>query len=195
MSRRPTSTEIDESILDSAASFFARRGVKETAIQAIADDVAYSKAAVLQRFGTKALLLERVIARCAQLSDDLVASVADLPPGSARDELAVARLTDIALANPGFVAMLIGAATNQRGTELAVGMERVGQTALRAFGIEDWDSPARDVDRIVRVAGCLGAVSVLASVYQGYLSRDVVRPRIIAAAFGALHGPAPTGGY
>ena len=192
MIRRPSRAQIDEGILDSAAALFARRGIKDTAVQAIADDVGYSKAAVLQRFGTKALLLERVIARCDELSASLLASVSDLADGPERDEKAVTELTDIALANPGFVAMLISAATNQRDTELAEGMEPVGKTAMRAFGLGEWDPDTADLERTVRVAGCLAAVSLLSTLYQPAMSATTARPLIIAAAYATLHGPGPS---
>ncbi|MEV8377241.1 TetR/AcrR family transcriptional regulator [Kribbella sp. NPDC056861] len=194
MIHRPTSAEIDDAMLDAAAALFARRGVKDTAVQAVADEVGYSKAAVLQRFGSKAHLLERVIARCVSLAESVLASVADLPAGPARDARAIAVLTDVALANPGFVAMLIGAATNQRGTELADGMEAAGLTTLRAFGIDGWDASADGAVRAVRVAGCLGAVTVLSVVHEPYLSSDDARPQIIAAAYATLHGAGPPPG-
>lgn len=44
MRRRPTSREIDDQILDSAAGIFAVHGFAHASVQQIADAVGYSKA-------------------------------------------------------------------------------------------------------------------------------------------------------
>ncbi|MEU4690217.1 TetR/AcrR family transcriptional regulator [Actinoplanes sp. NPDC023714] len=157
---RPTKQQIDDEILDTAAGLFARHGFKETSLQRIADTVGYSKTGLLHRFPTKEALQTAVIARCVDRIRNTAAGVSDLPVGPERDRAVITGIAELALAQPGAVALLLSSLLNDGGpTGESAGdkpLEVVGEAISEAFG----DAFLCDESRTLRVAGALGALAV-----------------------------------
>jgi AcrR family transcriptional regulator len=145
--------QIDEGILERAASLFARYGFAQTSVQSVADAVGMSKAGLLHYFPTKDALHDAVVARSAALALEVLEEVAEQPPGAPRDRRVIEALIDQAIARPGMVAYLVGAV----GTSPSPGYERISAAVFDAFGVD----PAGDTDRVIRVLGALGALSLL----------------------------------
>lgn len=106
MRRRPTSREIDDQILDSAAGIFAVHGFAHASVQQIADAVGYSKAGLLHRFGSKAALYDAVIAKGAENVADLMRDLEAVTDGPRRLAEVLRLLTTTALQHPGMIQML-----------------------------------------------------------------------------------------
>ena len=108
---RPFRQQIDEGILDRAAALFARRGFAKTSIQEVADAVGLSKAGLLHHFPSKDALHAAVLAQSTALGQQVVDQVAGLPLGPERDRRPVEALTDIALAHPALIALMLDPVT------------------------------------------------------------------------------------
>lgn len=166
---RPTKQQIDDEILDSAASLFARHGFKETSVQRIADTVGYSKTGLLHRFPTKEALQEAVIGRCVAQLHDTAAGVAALPVGPERDRAVITAVADLALAQPGAVALLLSSLLSEPESEMGQALEVIGQAIAAAFGDEVFADPTR----ALRVAGALGALAVASVALREHLTPDL----------------------
>ncbi|GLX99942.1 MULTISPECIES: TetR/AcrR family transcriptional regulator [Actinoplanes] len=169
---RPTKQQIDDEILDAAASLFARHGFKETSVQRIADSVGYSKTGLLHRFPSKEALQEAVVARCATQLRDTASGVAGLTPGPERDRAVVTAVAELALAQPGVVALVLSSLLSKPESEVGAALEKIGEAIAAAFG----DEFLCDHIRAIRVTGALGAIAV-ASVAL----RDQISPGALAA--------------
>jgi AcrR family transcriptional regulator len=178
---RPFRQQIDEGILDRAAALFARRGFAKTSVQDIADAVGLSKAGLLHHFPTKDALRDAVLAHADVLGQQVLDSVRDLPLGATRDRRALEVLVDVAMAHPGLVALLLAPAT-----ELDAGprgVDATGAAALQAFGV---DPETAEPQRLVRVAGALGALAVLTLAAHHENQTTGWRQYIVATCFDAL---------
>ncbi|BBH68124.1 hypothetical protein ACTI_48090 [Actinoplanes sp. OR16] len=151
---RPTKQQIDDEILDTAAGLFARHGFKETSVQRIADTVGYSKTGLLHRFPTKEALQTAVIDRCVEQIRDTATGVSDLPVGPERDRAVITAIAELALDQPGAVALLLSSLLSEGESKRA--LEVVGEAISEAFG----DAFLCDETRALRVAGALGALAV-----------------------------------
>ena len=98
---RPSRERIDSEILDVTAGLIARRGIKDTAVQAVADAAGYSKTGILNRFPSKDALVEAAIRQCVGLARDAHARVASVKDRAAKDAAALSALTDLALSAAG----------------------------------------------------------------------------------------------
>jgi AcrR family transcriptional regulator len=148
--------QVDEGIVDRAAALFARHGFEQTSVQAIADAVGLSKAGLLHHFPSKDALYAAALDRARTLGQEALDLVAEMPIGPARDRRAIEVLVDVALAHPGLVALILGPVT-RLGTD-DCGRE-LGRPAMAAFGV---DPETAAPERLVRVAGALAALAVLA---------------------------------
>jgi AcrR family transcriptional regulator len=178
---RPFRQQIDEGILDRAASLFARHGFEHTSLQAVADAVGLSKAGLLHHFRSKDALHEAVLALADTLGQQVLAEVRELPLGVARDRRAVDALVDVALAHPGVVALLLAPVAQAGDTEVAEAGP--GAAALEAFGV---DPDTADPERAVRVIGALTALAVLTLAAHHQNKTTAWRPLIVATCFDAL---------
>lgn len=190
---RPFRQQIDEGILDRAAALFARRGFAKTSVQDVADAVGLSKAGLLHHFPSKDALREAVLEQAETLGERVLAQVRDMPPGAGRDRRAVEVLVDVALANPGVVALLLAPVAQIGDGEQTPELEAVGAAALQAFGA-DPDQPGSE--RTIRVAGALAALAVLALAAHSHDSTYAWRPHVVATCMDALghcrHRAAPS---
>src|SRR3954453_1614531 len=104
---RPTKQQIDDEILETPASLFARHGFRETSVQRIADAVGYSKTGLLHRYPSKEALQAAVIDRGLAEMRAITAEVDRLPPGPGRDRAALTGVARLAMHRPGSVRLLL----------------------------------------------------------------------------------------
>jgi len=176
--------QADDQILDQAAALFARHGFAHTSVQTVADAVGLSKAGLLHHFPTKDALQAAVLAQSTALGQQVVDQVAHLPVGTERDRRAVEALTDVALAHPGLIALMLAPVTHGGRDDLAApGPDDAGAAALRAFGV---DPAAGDTERVVRVVGALAAIAVLSLAANQHAQTTEWRPFVVAACTDAL---------
>ncbi|WP_040339539.1 TetR/AcrR family transcriptional regulator [Candidatus Blastococcus massiliensis] len=186
--------QAEDQILDSAAGLLARRGAK-TSLQEIADAVGLSKAGLQHHFPTKDSLQAAVVAKAAELGQQVLTVVADLPLGPERDRRAIEAWVDVALAHPGLVSLLLAPATTGVPGDVAPGdveaIQASGTAALAAFGV---DAQAATAERTVRVAAALAALAVLALTAHQQDLTVAWRPLIVVACVDALghHRSSPT---
>ncbi|GGN81556.1 hypothetical protein GCM10010112_58130 [Actinoplanes lobatus] len=178
---RPTKQQIDDEILEAAAHLFARHGLKETSVQRIADTVGYSKTGLLHRFPTKEALQTAVIGRCVEQIHDTASGVADLPPGPQRDRAVLTGLAELAVAQPGTVALLLSSLLAEPESEIGEALAVIGEAIAGAFG----DEPHADTERALRVTGALGAVAVASIALCGQLHPGAAT-RLAEVGFDAL---------
>jgi AcrR family transcriptional regulator len=184
---RPFRQQIDEGILDRAAALFARRGFAKTSVQDIADAVGLSKAGLLHHYPSKDALREAVLAQSGALTERALQQVAAMPPGPHRDRRAVEALVDLALAQPGTVAFLLGAATAQDDEHPELDSAAASAPVFQMFGV---DADA-DPERLVRVIGATAALGVLALAAHRAGETAAWRSYVIDTSFDALgHPPA-----
>ncbi|WP_127507519.1 TetR/AcrR family transcriptional regulator [Actinoplanes solisilvae] len=150
---RPTKQQIDDEILETAATLFARHGFKETSIQRIADAVGYSKTGLLHRYPTKESLEQAVVERGLRGIREVADEVAALPHGPARDRAAITSIARLAIDCPGIVSLLLAGLA---GSDMAAALESIGAVVFEIFGAD----PETDPIRAVRVIGALGALAV-----------------------------------
>jgi len=74
----------EEGLLDAAAKLFALRGVEQTSLAQVGEEAGYSRGLVNQRFGSKAVLVERLVQRSQR---DFVSGLADSSDGTEVDAL------------------------------------------------------------------------------------------------------------
>jgi AcrR family transcriptional regulator len=189
---RPSKEEIDEEVLDVVAGLLARRGVKGTSIQAVADATGYSKAGILNRFTSKDDLIERAVQQCGSQTRVALHSVNDLPCGPARDAAALVALTDLALRRPGYITLVSAFMTYLEEPHLQRKLELLGMDFCHMFCLP---GPRQgDLGRWCRVIGALGALCTLAVAAPDYAPAAAplqARPHILATAWSALgHGMA-----
>jgi AcrR family transcriptional regulator len=167
---RPTKQQIDDEILDTAASLFARHGFKETSVQRIADTVGYSKTGLLHRFPTKEALQTAVIERCVEQIQDTATGVLELPVGPDRDRAVITAVARLALDNPGVVALLLSSLVSEPESEMGQALQAIGEAVMTAFG-EDF---LCDPPRALRKVGALGAIAVASVALRELLTPDAV---------------------
>ncbi|WP_250002829.1 TetR/AcrR family transcriptional regulator [Actinoplanes sp. M2I2] len=153
---RPTKQQIDDEILEAAATLFARHGFKETSIQRIADAVGYSKTGLLHRYPTKESLQQAVIDRVRRDIREIADEVSALAPGPVRDRAVITSVARLAADGPGTVALLLTGLANSLDSEFGAAMESIGEPVFEAFAVD----PEADPVRAIRVVGALGALAV-----------------------------------
>ncbi|WP_250038058.1 TetR/AcrR family transcriptional regulator [Paractinoplanes maris] len=153
---RPSKQEIDDEILEAAATLFARHGFKETSVQRIADAVGYSKTGLLHRYPTKESLQQAVLDRVLRDIRAVADEVAAMPPGPVRDRAVITSVARLAAECPGTVALLLSGLAGSEEGELGTAMECIGEPVFEAFAVD----PETDPVRAIRVVGALGALAV-----------------------------------
>ena len=196
MLHRPTTQEIERSIVDVAAGLMARPVAESTSLQSIAEASGYSKAGVLHHFASKDAVVAGVVSRCEELVRDVRTSAEVLPLGLERDEVVVTALAGLADQQPGCAALLLTSATLGQDTALGRSLHQVAVDLFAAFGVvEGSDDPAR----VLAVTGALGALAVCTlACKQPPLGADGdppapgdLLPLVITTALAVLRQPAP----
>jgi AcrR family transcriptional regulator len=162
---RPSRESVDASILDVTAGLIARRGMKDTAVQAVADETGYSKAGILNRFESKSLLIEAALEQCIRQTAAVLAKVEEAPAGVERDAAAVAGVTDLALARPGWVELVLASLSEGRADDVRARLTPVSDALMRMFGVDEQSSTP--LERRARVVAAIGAIGVLALMSEG----------------------------
>ncbi|MET3452577.1 helix-turn-helix domain-containing protein [Curtobacterium sp. 1544] len=183
---RPSSEEIDRDVLDITAGLIARRGIKDTAVQAVADQAGYSKAGILARFTNKESLVDAALAQCTAQTEVIRAAVSEVPAGPDRDAAALAGITDLALTRPGWAELALAAFTLRRGDDVGIRLEPVARALLAAFGIDMEHADATSLERRARVSGAFGAIAMLALTYETEASATEARPYVLRVGWSAL---------
>ncbi|MEU5947694.1 TetR/AcrR family transcriptional regulator [Micromonospora sp. NPDC047465] len=183
---RQTKQELDDEIINCAATLFARHGFKETSIQRIADAVGYSKTGLLHRYPSKKALQQAVLDGCVAEMRAISTAVADLPPGPSRDRETIEALVDLALRRPGFMALLLSILNSLDASDVAPYVAAIGDALSSAFA-----SAPDDLARAVRIVGALGALAVAAVTCHDRPPSEV-RPLLAAVSYDALGHPRPT---
>jgi AcrR family transcriptional regulator len=188
---RPTKQQIDDEILDAAASLFARHGFKETSVQRIADAVGYSKTGLLHRFPTKEALQEAVIERCVRQIREVAALAAPLPPGPERDRSVIGGMARLALGQPGAVALMLSCLLAEQDSDFGAALRVIGDEVAAAFGDEPFTAAAfdggtlADPRRAIRVTGALGALAVASVALRDCFTPDALST-LVDVAYDAL---------
>lgn len=187
---RLSAAEIDEAVLDVTAGLVARRGVRDTSVQAVADATGYSKTGLLGRFPSKEALVSAALAQCVRLTEAVTAQVDPVPDGDERDAAAVTGLVDLALRRPGWAQVVLASVPRVTDETLRPTLGAIGELVFRAFRVDD----RTDLERRARVTGTLGAMVVLALTADQEATAAVARPLVVATCWDTLghRGPAPT---
>ena len=183
---RQTSAEIEHDLLDITAGLIARRGIKDTAVQAVADQAGYSKAAVLARFTSKDVLVGAAVRRCIEQTEAIRDAVARGAVGAERDAAALAAVTDLALARPGWAEFALAGLALRRGDDVSERLEPMAAALLGMFGIDMAHAAAVTLDRRARVTGAFGALIVLSLTYENDASAAEARPVLLDVGWSAL---------
>ncbi|WP_433361383.1 TetR/AcrR family transcriptional regulator [Actinoplanes sp. CA-142083] len=167
---RPTKQEIEDEILETAATLFARHGFKETSIQRVADAVGYSKTGLLHRYPTKEALQQAVVDRAIAEMRAIAAEADGLPVGPERDRVVITGVAQLAIQRPGAVALLLSALMSAPESDM---LQQVGAVVFAAFGITDPQCVTEiDPPRMLRIVGALGALAVTAVALQEKVTLD-----------------------
>jgi AcrR family transcriptional regulator len=184
---RPTREQIEDEILETAATLFARHGFRETSVQRIADAVGYSKTGLLHRYPSKEALQQAVIDRAIAEMRSIAAAAATLPPGPQRDRVVVTGIARLTLDRPGAVALLLSGLTSAPGSEFATILHDIGGLVFAAFGVDDPDCAARtDPMRVLRITGALGALAVAGVALHDKLLASAALEDIVTVSCDAL---------
>ena len=181
---RPSKEQIDAEILDATAGLIARRGIKDTAVQAVADAAGYSKTGILNRFPSKDVLVDSAIRQCIDLTEAAHARVGTVHDRTVKDAATLAALTDLALERRGWIELVLASVPPFRDDDLVARLARMGEIVSDMFGV----AGAADIpmERRARVVGALGALTVLALTYDSDATPETARPLILATCWGAL---------
>ncbi|MEH3089003.1 MAG: helix-turn-helix domain containing protein [Microbacterium arborescens] len=171
---RPTSAEIDEAILDAAAALVARRGARDTSVQAVADATGLSKTGLLRRFPSKDTLIDAALEQCVRLTRDAHDRVAAIDDDIERDAATIRALTDLALRHPGWAQIVLASIPPIRDERLRPGLAQMGDVVSGMFRIDD----ATGLARRARVTGALGVLVTLALTYESQTTAETARPLI-----------------
>lgn len=182
---RPTRQQIDDEIIDTAATLFARHGFEETSIQRIANAVGYSKGGLLRHYPSKEALQEAVLERCIADMRAIATSVAELPAGPQRDRAVLTQFAHLAVQSPGFVALMLSILVRGLSNPESAPLQPITDAVADAFLL----TPETNIARIVRVAGAVGALAVARTALGEFLAAGSV-DQLIAVSYDALGHPA-----
>ncbi|GAA1305824.1 TetR/AcrR family transcriptional regulator [Saccharothrix xinjiangensis] len=168
---RRTPQQLDDQVVDGAATLFARHGFEETSLRRIAEAVGFSKAGLLHHYPSKEALRGEVVQRCLVEVRMIAAGVAHRPPGPARDREALAALAELALRRPGFAELILSGLSAAPGGGEAVVLRPVVSALVEAFAVTTGADPVRGA----RVAGALGALVVASAALRQHPTSDEAR--------------------
>lgn len=179
---RPTAAEIDEAVLDATAALVARRGARETSIQAVADATGFSKTGLLRRFASKDALIDAALQQCVRLTGGVHRRVAGIGDDRERDTATIAELVDLALRHPGWAQVVLASIPPITDDRLRPGLAEIGALVSDMFRLDEGAGLARRA----RIVGALGVLVTLALTYEEQTSAEVARPLIIEVCGAAL---------
>lgn len=173
-----------QEIIDAAAGLFATAGFRGTSLQRIADEVGYSKSALLYHFSSKVEILRELIAPGAADLADLDRQLARLSARRAQ-RAAAEGFVDLAVRYRSVLVVLWPAVPEVMGTpgfeDIAAQAQRL-QHALAGRS----DAPAATITAVALLAGMTSACSELAD-----LPDDTLRPALLTLVRRALELPRP----
>ena len=111
-------------------------------------------------------------------------ATATLPAGPVRDRRAIELVVDVALENPGMVALLLSPVSGPLDGDTPDPVE-AGDAVFDAFGIRRAESS----ERAIRVTGALSALAVLTVSAHQHDRTTFWRPHIVATCLDALGDP------
>ncbi|MDQ1218027.1 TetR/AcrR family transcriptional regulator [Microbacterium arborescens] len=179
---RPTAAEIDALVLDAAAELFARRGARETSVQAVADATGFSKTGLLRRFPSKDALIDAALQQCIHLTEEVHARVITVNDTHERDAAALAGLVDLALVHPGWAQVVLASIPPVDDIQLKAGLSVIGNLVSELFQLDDHT----ELSRLARVAGMLGALVTLTLTYEETATATEARPVILEICWATL---------
>ncbi|KIQ36205.1 TetR family transcriptional regulator [Variovorax paradoxus] len=181
---KPTKSEIDADIIDSAAALFARHGFDHTSLQQIADAVNYSKAGLLHHFPSKLSIYAAAIDALREHVVTLRERVKHMPVGVERDRANVEAAVQFTYDWPGVSALSHRIAENEPDGDPQ--LIEIGLILYEALGIDLKDL---SMERIVRVTSALTGLGISALQAVRIDLKREWRDHIVQAAMDALgHG-------
>lgn len=181
---KPTKSEIEADIIDSAAALFARHGFDHTSLQQIADAVNYSKAGLLHHFPSKLAIYAAAIDALRSHAQEVRDSVQHLPPGKERDLANVEAAVQFTYDWPGVSALSTRIAESEPDGDPQ--LVEIGLIIYASLGI---DLANTSMERIVRVTTALTGLGVAALQAVRIDLKREWRDHIVQATMDALgHG-------
>lgn len=178
---RQTAAEVDELVLDAAAALVARRGARETSVQAVADATGFSKTGLLRRFPSKDALVGAALRQCVDLTARVHADVTADDPRE-RDAAALVGLVDLALVHPGWAQVVLASIPPVDDDHLRAGLTEIGGLVSDLFRVGD----DTELGRRARVTGMLGALVALALTHQEVTTAHEARPLLLDTCWATL---------
>jgi AcrR family transcriptional regulator len=184
---KPTKSEIDADIIDSAAALFARHGFDHTSLQQIADAVNYSKAGLLHHFPSKLSIYAAAIDALREHVIAVRERVKAMPVGIERDRANVEAALQFTYDWPGVSALSHRIAENEPDGDPQ--LIEIGLILYEALGIDLKNPKDLSMERIVRVTSAFTGLGISAlQAVRTDLKREW-RDHIAQAAMDALgHG-------
>ncbi|UAJ79901.1 TetR/AcrR family transcriptional regulator [Leifsonia sp. ZF2019] len=179
---RPSSAEIDEAVLDATAALVARRGARETSVQAVADATGFSKTGLLRRFPSKDVLIDASLEQCVRLTEGVHRLVGTHGTDRDQDSASIAGLVDLALSHPGWAQVMLASIPPIRDERLRPGLAQIGDLVSDMFRLDQYTALVRRA----RVTGALGVLVTLALTYEAEATVETARPVIIDVSWSAL---------
>lgn len=149
-------------------------------MQAIADATGYSKTGLLGRFPSKEALVGAAMRQCVDQTRAIHAGITALPDGLQRDAAALRGLADLALLRRGWTELALASVPPVTDD---VPQEPLSEICDLLFDMFQMDA---GIERRARVTGAIGALAVLALMYEQETTATQARPLILATCWGAL---------
>ena len=111
-----------------------------------------------------------------------------LPTGPERDRAVITAFAQLAIGQPGVVALLLSSLLSEPESEMGGSLDALGDAVAAAFG----DEFLRDPARALRVTGALGALAVASVALRDHLTPDV--GALVEVGFDALGHARPLQG-
>ena len=181
---RPSSEDIDHQILDITGGLLARRGIRDTSVQAVADETGYSKSGLLRRFPSKEELVLAAFEQAAETTRNVIGTVAALPYGRQRDAAALTALAELLFSRPGYAHLLTAAVTSSPGDGLHEHVEPMVRALYAMFTPEQ--ELRIDLERATHITAVIGAVSVVSLTHQRGLTADEAVRLVLETTWNAL---------
>jgi AcrR family transcriptional regulator len=185
--------ELEAATLDAVAGVFAARGVAATSVQAAAEAAGFSKTGLLSRYKTKDGLFAAVADHSQSLISGILEELKPATWGPERDDQAVELFTDMALASPGSMALLL-AALISADDDLRAALEPTVPLIWRIFDPSTVDIDTVEMARLhpevfarrVRAVAAIGAIVTVVAATNSAMPVAYLRPLISTAARNAL---------
>ncbi len=178
---RPTRSEIDAEIIDSAAGLFARHGFAHTSLQQIADAVNYSKAGLLHHYPSKQAIYDAALKTVGESIRTVFADVEKMPLGIERERAVIVASVDFTFDWPGVSAL--GNRLAEENENVDPELTQMGFIVYSALGT---DLATADQERIVRVTSAFSGIGATVLIAARLGLKQQWREHIITTAMNAL---------